>query len=280
MAALSYHTWDLRSSCRWYLAGAGILWVVLSVAAGAHAILIKKQLGCAWPAVTVQPFHELLRIEITVPAHWALQPGQWVYLWLPHAGFRTCFQLPLFYVSFWDDTPKQRTLYILVRPKSVSLYQRLYMRESLHGRQRFALLLGPYGRSLDFTAFGTILFIVEDTAIVRVLPFIRMLVLASEQRRAMVRKLRIVWQMDDFTDWMQELLDLDRGEFKILRFSLYYRLNSTTDNPDDMRGGRIKLCPGSMKAGQVAQHHLNKRRGKLAVGGQSEKWSNLRQGLT
>lgn len=65
---------------------------------------------------------------------------------------------------------------------------------------------------------------------------------------------------------MQELLDLDRGKFKILRFSLYYRRNSTSDNPDEMRGERIKLCQGSMQAGEVAQHRLNKRRGKLAVG--------------
>lgn len=146
-------------------------------------------------------------------------------------------------------------LYILVRPQSASLYDRLYMEELLHNCQHSALLLRPY-----------------DIAIMRVLPFIRMLVLASEQHQVMVRKLRIVWQMDDFShrcwleDWMQELLDLDRGKFKILRFSLYYRRNSTSDNPDEMRGERIKLCQGSMQAGEVAQHRLNKRRGKLAVG--------------
>lgn len=38
---------------------------------------------------------------------------------------------------------------------------------------------------------GTILFIVEDIGIVRVLPLIRMLVRASEQRQAMVRVGRI-----------------------------------------------------------------------------------------
>jgi hypothetical protein len=197
MATLSYHTWYQQSSCRWYLAGAGILWAVLSMATGVHAIVMKRW-GYAWPAVTLRPFHELLRLEITVPAHWTVQPGQWVYLWLPRASLRTCFQLPLLYVSFWDDTPKQRTLYILVRPQSATLYDRLYMEEPLHDCQHSALLLGPYGQCVDLTAFGTILFIVEDVAIMRVLPFIRMLVLASEQRQAMVRKLRIVWQMDDF----------------------------------------------------------------------------------
>jgi hypothetical protein len=199
MAALSYHTWNQRSSCRWYLAGAGILWAVLSMAAGVHAIIMKRW-GYAWPAVTLRPFHELLRLEIIVPAHWTVQPGQWVYLWLPRASLWTCFQLPLLYVSLWDDTPKQRTLYILVRPQSATLYDRLYMEESLHDCRHSALLLGPYGQCVDFTAFGTILFIVEDIAIMRVLPFIRMLVLASEQRRAMVRELRIVWQMDDFSN--------------------------------------------------------------------------------
>jgi hypothetical protein len=79
MAVLLYHTWNQQSSCRWYLAGAGILWAVLSLAAGVHAIIMKCW-GYAWPAVTLRPFHELLRLKITVPAHWTVQPGQWVYL--------------------------------------------------------------------------------------------------------------------------------------------------------------------------------------------------------
>lgn len=91
-------------------------------------------------------------------------------------------------------------LYILVRPQSASLYDRLYMEELLHNCQHSALLLRPYGQCFNFTAFGTILFIMEDIAIMRVLPFIRMLVLASEQHQVMVRKLRIVWQMDDFSN--------------------------------------------------------------------------------
>jgi hypothetical protein len=39
----------------------------------------------------------------------------------------------------------------------------------------------------------------EDITIIYILPFIRMLVLASEQRQAMVQKLRIMWQIDDFS---------------------------------------------------------------------------------
>ncbi|KAI3033231.1 hypothetical protein CBS76997_11300 [Aspergillus niger] len=109
----------------------------------------------------------------------------------------------------------------MTRPRASRLSTRLYLREWLHQHRQPALLLGPCGRSIDFSLFGTIVFIVEDIGILRMLPYIRMPVQASEQRRAMVRKLKIVWQMQDFDhqcwlgDWMQDLLDLDRGEFKV-----------------------------------------------------------------
>ncbi|GFF60976.1 hypothetical protein IFM51744_10546 [Aspergillus udagawae] len=85
MAALSYHTQKQQSNCRRYLVSAGGLWVVLSVGSGVHAI-IKKRWVYAWRNVTLRPFHELLRVEITVPAHWTVRPVQWVYLWLPPRG--------------------------------------------------------------------------------------------------------------------------------------------------------------------------------------------------
>ncbi|BCS00192.1 NADPH oxidase family protein [Aspergillus luchuensis] len=212
-------------------------------------------------------------MDITVSPHWHIRPGEHVYLWLPHAGSRSCFQLQPFYVAYWDDAPGPRILYILTRPQASSLSTRLYLREWLHWRRQPALLLGPYGRSIDFSLFGTIVFIVEDIGILRMLPYIRMLVQASEERWAMVRKLKIGWQMQDFDhqcwlgDWMQDLLDLDRSEFKILEFRLYYLRKGTSANPGDGFGERIKLCQGPLMAREIAQGHLSKRRGKLAVGG-------------
>ncbi|RDH26941.1 hypothetical protein BDQ94DRAFT_176041 [Aspergillus welwitschiae] len=89
-----------------------------------------------------------------------------------------------------------------------------------------------------------------------------MLVQASEQRRVMVRNLEIVWQMQDFDhrcclgDWMQDPLDLDRGEFK-----------GTSVNTSDGFRERIKLCQGPLVAREIVQGHLSNRRGKLAAGG-------------
>ncbi|KAI3049586.1 hypothetical protein CBS147353_11670 [Aspergillus niger] len=243
MVALAYHTWNQGSESRWQGVGAGALWILLSVVAVSQAANNAGVLD----GPHVPPL-----------AHPA---GEHVYLWLPHAGSRSCFQLQPLYVAYWDDPPEPRILYVLARPRASSLNARLYLRECLHQRRQPALLLGPYGRSIDFSLFGTIVFIVEDIGMLRVLPYIRMLVQASEQRRAMVRKLKIVWQMQDFDhqcwlgDWMQDLLDLDRGEFK-----------GTSFNPGDGFGERIKLRQGPMVAREVVQGHLSKRRGKLAVG--------------
>ena len=198
MGALAYHVRNQRSDCHWYLGGAVVLWTVLSVAAIFNAVFLKKRWGHPWPRVIVTPFQGLLRLEIAVPIHWNIEPGQYVYIWLPHAGLPARLQLAVFYVAFWDDTNEQRTLHILTRSQASSLASQLYVKESMHGAKRRALMLGPYGKPFDFPMAGTILFIVEDIGIVRVLPLIRMLVQASEQRQAMVRKIEIVWQMDDF----------------------------------------------------------------------------------
>ncbi|BCS00094.1 NADPH oxidase family protein [Aspergillus luchuensis] len=272
MVALAYHTWDQGSESRWQVIGAGALWILLSFVAVSHAVFVQQRWSAGRPAVTIRPFHDLLRMDITVSPHWRIRPGQYVYLWLPHAGFRSCFQLQPFYVAYWDDPPESRILYVLTRTQASSLSTQLYLREWLHQRRQPALLLGPCGRSIDFSLFGTIVFIVEDIGILRMLPYIRMLVQDSEQRRAMVRKLKIVWQMQDFDhqywlgDWMQEFLDLDRGEFKILEFRLYYLTKGPSVNPGEGFGERIKLCQGPLMAREIVQGHLSKRRGKLAVG--------------
>jgi hypothetical protein len=44
-------------------------------------------------------------MDTTVPSAWKVEPGHYVYLWLPQAGLRVASQLPLFYVSSWEGPP-------------------------------------------------------------------------------------------------------------------------------------------------------------------------------
>lgn len=271
-ASLLFHTWMYRSDCFWYLLASVALWIVSSLAA------LAMSLARCWrrprPSVVISPFHAILRIDIIIPSRWKVEAGQYVYVWLPHAGLRTAGQLSLFYVTSWDDTPGdddtvslapehlpgqyersargstswslastldeaeslehdgeplqstkegversakggplcegkmvtvnrgQRTLHVLARPQSSRLLAALYHAKNLHNIQHPALVLGPYGKPPDLSRFGTVLLIVEDIGITRVFSLIQALVQASEQHRAMVRKLVIVWQMDDLGTWL------------------------------------------------------------------------------
>ncbi|KAL4748454.1 hypothetical protein BDW72DRAFT_195753 [Aspergillus terricola var. indicus] len=66
-----------------------------------------------------------------------------------------------------------------------------------HSVRHSARVLGPYGRPPDLASFGIVLLIVQDIGIARVFSLIQTLVPASEQHRAMCRKLIVVWQVED-----------------------------------------------------------------------------------
>lgn len=244
LAAMSYHVWMRRSRSLWCLVAAAALWMFLSLAS--LAMPLQRHWGHAWPSVVISRHNELLRMGITVSSRWKVEPGQYMYLWLPQAGLRTASQLPLFYISSWEDPPGpnnprvstveqgeewsqvvgtaaerdaavhtpslrhgsrgrtssntamgHRTLRVLARPQSSALAAALYDAEHLHNIPHSALVLGPYGRPPDLGPFGIVLLIVEDVGIARVFSLIQTLVLASEQHRAMIRKLIVVWQMED-----------------------------------------------------------------------------------
>jgi hypothetical protein len=273
LASMSYHVWVRQSKCLWCLVAAAALWIFLTLVS--LAVPLKRRWGHSWPSVVISRHHELLSIDITVSSGWRVEPGQYLYLWLPQAGLRLASQLPLFYVSSWEDTPTsklahlsgqhaqiyaseqsasqedtlraaetlipdntslrsaeqggewrqagpkryaavhhtsqrqisrgrassdtagRRMLRVLARPQSSALVAALYNAEHRHSVPHSALVLGPYGRPPDLARFGIVLLIVEDIGIARVFSLIQTLVLASEQHRAMVRKLIVVWQMED-----------------------------------------------------------------------------------
>jgi hypothetical protein len=76
------------------------------------AVPLRRRWGHSWPSVVISRHHELLSIDITVSSGWTVEPGQYVYLWLPQGGLRLASQLPLFYVSSWEDTPTSKLAHL------------------------------------------------------------------------------------------------------------------------------------------------------------------------
>lgn len=144
----------------------------------------------------IHPHHEITMLDIGLPLKWRVQPGQYVQLWAPRGGLRATFQLPSFVVAYWRDHDDRRTIYLLFRPGIWRLLARLS--EKNHKSSISIIAVGPHGYSYDFRSFGTVLLIANDIGIAGILPYIKALVEASKRRNAMVRKLEIVWQMEDF----------------------------------------------------------------------------------
>lgn len=142
-----------------------------------------------------------LWLDIELPLNRAIRPGQYVQLWMPRAGFRAFFQLPRFYVAFWENGPTQRIVRMVAEPQP-GLTQKLYYQALKSPAKQSVMILGPYGHPLDFYRFGTILFVVEDIGFFRALSYIEMLVEASCRREVMVRKLEVLWKRQVGKDGM------------------------------------------------------------------------------
>jgi hypothetical protein len=214
MAALIYHLIDRVSVYRWVLLGGFSLWLALSGGVFIKAMWSQRSWRSARQDAVARSFNGLLWLDISVPAHWEIRPGQYVQLWLPSSKMPFFLQLPLFYVAYWENTDFDesnmggrdaneevhavRTLHLVTRPRP-GLTARI-AQDTLNSGQstiNFPVhVLGPFGRPDRFDEYGTVLFVVEDIGLFRTLSYIRQLVLGSRERKNKIRKLEVLWQVD------------------------------------------------------------------------------------
>jgi hypothetical protein len=202
-AFLAYHLRIARSLYFWVLVGGASLWAVSSGALWAQTMCALH----SWRHIRLQAeakvSKQLLWLEISVPLQWNIQAGQHVQLWMPRSGYRSCLHLPLFYVANVEEQQQQkngtptssRRLHFLVRYQR-GLTKRLAL-DAIKANFSFPVFIfGPFGHPPCFGNYGTVLFVVEDIGLFRILPFIRQLVLGSRRRETVVRKLEILWAVD------------------------------------------------------------------------------------
>ncbi|KAI2791721.1 hypothetical protein POX_c04596 [Penicillium oxalicum] len=161
---------------------------------------------------------------------------------MPSAGIRAGLQLPLFYVAACKKDGAHKIARMVARSRS-GIIRKLYDRNlaSPRGNWITVTALGPYGRPENLLRFGTVVLVVEDVGFFRALSYIEMLVKASVQRTALVRKLEILWQDDAESnyppwvkEWRQEVPSLDHptsGGFDVI----------TVAEPTQMRTLRLHI---------------------------------------
>jgi hypothetical protein len=216
-AFLAYHLRITRSVYFWVLVGGVSLWAVSCAALWAQTMCALRSWSTRLQA-EAKVSKQLLWVEISVPLRWNIQAGQHVQLWMPCSGYRSCFHLPLFYVAIVGEHQPQmkgtstsyRQLHCLVRYRR-GLTKRLALDATRANFSFPVFVFGPFGHPPCFGEYGTVLFVVEDIGLLRILPFIQQLVQGSYRRETVVRKLEILWAVDWSSILELELLPEPKG---------------------------------------------------------------------
>ncbi|KAJ6033793.1 hypothetical protein N7460_000289 [Penicillium canescens] len=212
MSALAYHLIERQSMYRWYLLGGVCLWLLSSLVDCMTTLFAHRPWRSFRHEVELSAFNQLLWLDVVLPRHRMIYPGQYVQLHFPRAGFRARLQFISLFVAFWEESATGRTLHMVARPQP-GLTLRLYegvkqrhvrdargniQREKLHQvTKQPVIVFGPYGHYHNLNTFGTIIFVVEDIGFYRILSYIEMLVQASRDRKAMIRKVEVLWEVED-----------------------------------------------------------------------------------
>jgi hypothetical protein len=202
VAGTGHHLIQKNSPYRWILLGAICWWLVCTVFLGLRALVAYLPWKSPSTAVRLSAADGILWMDLSIKSNRRFSPGQYIYLWFPLAGWRALTQHVLCYVSVCEfEGPKEKwNIHMVVRPQrrlNRALYHlyRLQQTQKAFRRQPVAVF-GPYGRSLELSCYGTIIFALEDIGLFRALPYIEMLLRASCQRRAMVRRVEVLWKRE------------------------------------------------------------------------------------
>jgi hypothetical protein len=193
IAGTTYHVFQRQSVYRWVLLSAIGLWLICSLWVFMRTISARKP-----SQAVISTCDRMLWLDVTLPLNQVVRSGQYMQMWMPSAGIRAFVQLPLLYVVVCelDDTSGELTVRMVARPQS-GITSNLYWIARDLPKRLSVRLLGPYGRPLDLSRFGTVVFVLEDIGLFRALSYIKMLVEASHKREVMVRRLDIMWQRDE-----------------------------------------------------------------------------------
>lgn len=171
----------------------------LSVAFGiwrCATIIYRNYLwGEPWTSARIVPLEGAAEVVVTLARPWIVQPGQFVRLWTPAAGFWSLWQTHPYSVSWWteDEEGKATTISLLVKGQS-GLTQNLITKSP---RTSFVVAIdGPYGQAIDTSRYRTIVLFATGIGIAAQLSVLKQAFYDYARGKNLVRRISVVWQMD------------------------------------------------------------------------------------
>lgn len=153
-----------------------------------------------------------LILELRLPRPWRIHPGQHIHLTLLTLDSASIMQRHPFAITWWTNHEGQsyaESLYIMIDPQR-GWTKSMQSRPS-HLNDRYVWIEGPFGASERFEDFGTVVLFASGSGVFAQLPVIKGLTEQSKFSAIRTRRIKLVWQTDEYHDqlqeWIQSIMD-------------------------------------------------------------------------
>ncbi|KJZ69509.1 hypothetical protein HIM_11106 [Hirsutella minnesotensis 3608] len=187
-------------------------------------ILYRNNLGLSRARISYDLHTIKVRLYLRRPLK--VEAGQYINLWIPSASLSSFTQTHPFTVVSWSEKP-QGHIDLFIEPRR-GLTKDLFGLSEYGPTTSIVMFSGPHGRALSADHNENVLLIASGFGIAAQLPFVKKLIYDHHNRRTLVRRIHLVWQIDnlDIGIAAQQLLNdtladnsVDRDY--ILRISIY-----------------------------------------------------------
>ncbi|KAB8218283.1 hypothetical protein BDV33DRAFT_205487 [Aspergillus novoparasiticus] len=197
-----------------------------------------------------------------------LDAGQYINLWVPAASFWSLTQTHPFTVVSWSHKP-QEFLDLFIQPRR-GFTNDLNSLSEYGPTTSIVLFSGPHEQPWRTDGYENILLIATGFGIAAHLPYLRKLIYDHHTRTVPLRRIHLVWQIDDLDIGIaaQQLLNKALAEDSldgdyILRISIYLQSNNTEKVSF---GSRATVYPGKVPLKDVLTVEVAERYARSKTG--------------
>ncbi|KAI6080158.1 ferric-chelate reductase [Hypoxylon rubiginosum] len=223
-------------------------------------LLYRNRLGLSPARISVD--NRAIRVRVHLRRPVTVEAGQYINLWV---SLWSCVQTHPFTVVSWSDTP-QTSLDLFIEPRR-GLTQDLLRLAAYGPTTSLAIWSGPHGKVLPVDRHENILLLATGFGIAAHLPYVKKLVYHHRARRTPVRRVHLVWQMDDFDIGIaaqpllnEALVEDSLRQDSILRISIYLQSDDIQRAAFGSFGRRAAVFPGTLSLRDILEGEVAERR--------------------
>jgi predicted ferric reductase len=230
---------------------------------------------------------EAFQISVTMARSWPVQPGQYVFIYIPSIGLWTSHPFTIAWYDQNEPSPtkessdinvpqkcEETTIHLIVKRRTgfTAALHRKIQKNEVHIANVSPLLEGPYGgRQYCLDTYGTVILFAGGVGITHQLLYARHILNGLEEGILFGRRrIQLVWAIRNFEhlewvrSWLECLFRLDKAKNA---FHVQIFITRGYDGASDMLslGGNLRLYSGRPDVDSILRCNVDQHVGTMAV---------------